>query len=175
MVGGAGVVHRALDGSPFRLRGSLPLDGLATSTVDLVHGGGLRQLHSGVPDLGADVAAAAGLDGFDQELSYRGATLRTGRTSVPDPRDLARSDDLLVGAWLGQRHSLVAHLYNASPSELLELPGTLDIAEHPCSRTTACPAAGTGGSGTTTTRAGAAPASSSSAATTGTRRPVAAG
>lgn len=125
------VVHRALDGARFALRSSLPLQGLATSTVDLVHAGSMRQLHAGVRGLGADMAAAAGLDGFDEQLSYRSATLRVGRTTITDPRDPARSAALLLGAWLGRQHSLVAHLYNASTSGLLELLGSLDIAEHP--------------------------------------------
>lgn len=130
MAGQAGVVHRALDGSRFRLGGDLELDGATTSTADLVTGRGLCQLTSGSTGLGADMARAAGVGGFDEELSYQGGALRVGRKKIYDAR--ARlSEDLLVAAWVGERYSLVTHLYHGSTQRLLGLLRTLRIEEHP--------------------------------------------
>ena len=129
MAGQAEVVHRALDGSRFRLGGDLELDGAATSTADLVTGRGLSQFTSGSTGLGADMARAAGVGGFDEELSYQGGALRVGRKKIYDTR--ARlSEDLLVAAWVGERYSLVTHLYNGSTERLLGLLRTLRIEEH---------------------------------------------
>ncbi len=129
MVGQAEVVHRALDGSRFRLGGDLELDGATTSTADLVTGRGLYRLTSGSTSLGADIARATGVGGFDEELSYQGGALRVGRRKIYDAR--ARlSDDLLVAAWVGERYSLVTHLYNGSTERLLGLLRTLRIEEH---------------------------------------------
>lgn len=124
----AEVVHRALDGSRFALRGDLALDGGATSTVDVITAQGMHQLHSGPVGLGPDMIGGIGPGGFSEEFAHQGATVRVGHWQVEHPHAPSQ-DDLWMATWTGRRYSLVAHMYNASTQRLLALLQALRIEE----------------------------------------------
>jgi hypothetical protein len=126
---GVPVTHRAVDGSRFRLDGSLDLSAPFTSVADVTIGGRLHEFTAGSVGLAGDVAQALGADRFDEELSYQGGTLLTARTRPYDPQ-IRLTEDRLVAVWRGHRHSFFTELYGATSSHLLGVLRTLRIEEH---------------------------------------------
>ena len=123
------VTHRALDGGRLELEADLDLSGPFTSVLDLGLDGRRHEFTAGTADLGDEVAAAAGVGGFTEELSYAGGMLLIGRAGVADPRT-GLADDLTVATWRGRRYGLVTSLYNVSTADVLALLNTVRIAEH---------------------------------------------
>jgi hypothetical protein len=129
MAAEASVIHRALDGHRFRLSGPLDLALPFTSAVGVVVHGHLHELTAGPPGLGEEVARAAGVDRLDEELSYRGGTLRLGHVKRYDA-GIRLVENLVVAVWQGRRYSLVLQLYRASTADVLGLLRTFEIVEH---------------------------------------------
>ena len=129
MAGESAVVHRALDGTRFRI--DLPSEDLSrpfTSIAEVVLGGRLFEFTSGVAQLGDDLRAAFGADGFDEELHYRGGTLRLATRRTYDPQSkLVETPTLVV--WQGKRRALVTHVYGLSTAEVLAALRPLGIDE----------------------------------------------
>lgn len=125
---GSTVTHRALDGRRYELSGRLDLGGPATSAIGVLVGGRLHELTAGPAGLGADVAAATGVGGFDEELSFQGGTLRIGRTSHYDA-GIRLAEQVLLAVWQGRQHCLTLRLYGAGTVEAVALLRTLRITE----------------------------------------------
>ena len=124
------VTHRVLDGGWLELEADLDLSRPFTSVLDIGLDGRRYELTAGAAGLGDEVAAAVGIGGFGEELSYAGGTLLIGRGTVPDPRT-GVADQVTVAAWRGHRYALVTTLYNASTADVLAVLGAVEIVEHP--------------------------------------------
>lgn len=124
----AQVVHRSLDGRRFQLSGQLDLGLPFTSVVDVAIRGRLHELTAGPADLGANLAAALGIDGFAEEFSYQGGTLLVGRTR-PYDRQTRLVEDLALAVWQGKRYSLATQFYGMTTADLLGVLRTLRITE----------------------------------------------
>jgi hypothetical protein len=128
----APVVHRSLDGARFELGGDLDLAGPATSVLDVAVNGRLYEFTSGVAGLAGEVAASvhhAGRPDFEEELSFAGGSLRLARSRPFDGRT-GMAEDVLVAAWVGQRHCLVSQWYGVRTADVLGVLRTLRITEH---------------------------------------------
>jgi hypothetical protein len=128
----APVVHRSLDGVRFEIGGDLDLAEPSTSVLDVAVGGRLYELTAGAAGLAAEVAASvhhAGRPDFDEELSFAGGSLRLARSTPFDGRT-GLVEDVLVAAWVGERHCLVSQWYGASTADVLGVLRTLRITEH---------------------------------------------
>ncbi|OLF19313.1 hypothetical protein BU204_01760 [Actinophytocola xanthii] len=125
----ATVVHRALDGRRYELSGPLDLGRPCTSSVEVTVGGRRHELVAGSTGLGAEVATALGLSGFDEELRFDGGTLLVGRTRRAEPGSRI-TEDLLLVVWQGRRHCLIGHFYATTTATAVELLHSLGIAEH---------------------------------------------
>jgi hypothetical protein len=125
----AQVRHLALDGSRHEIEADLDLRRPFTSVADLDVGGRRHELTAGPLTLGDEVAAALGIGGFTEELSYSGGTLRIATGTVTDPRT-GVGDKVTVAAWQGRAYSLVASLYNATTPDVLRILGAVRIVEH---------------------------------------------
>lgn len=121
-------VHRALDGVQFLLDGELDLSCPATSVAEVMIGDRLHEFTSGAPTLGRDVAATLGIDAFTERLGYQGGTLHTATKRTYDNQAML-VEELLIGAWLGTKHSLVTQLPRGSTAELLGILRALNVAE----------------------------------------------
>jgi hypothetical protein len=130
MAGESAVVHRALDGTRFRIEA--PDEDLSrpfTSIAEVVLGGRLFELTSGIAQLGDDLRAAFGAEGFDEELHYRGGTLRLATRRTYDPQSkLVETPTLVV--WQGEQRALVTHVYGLSTADVLAALRPLGIEEH---------------------------------------------
>ncbi|HWM01531.1 MAG TPA: hypothetical protein VNP92_04265 [Actinophytocola sp.] len=122
------VVHRALDGRRYELSGDLDLALPFTSSVQVAVHGRRYELVAGAAGLGTEVAAALGVAGFDEELSFAGGTLLIGRTRRAEPGSRV-VEDLLLAVWRGRRHCLVSHFYGTSTATAVGILRTLGIAE----------------------------------------------
>lgn len=136
------VVHRALDGRRYELSGSLDLGLPCTSSVRVTVRGRMHELVAGVSGLGAEVAAALGVPGFDEELQFAGGTLLVGRVRRVEPGSRI-TEDILLAVWRGRRHCLVSHFYATSTATAVQALDTLGITEHD-DGVALRPAAGTG-------------------------------
>ncbi|GAB3402477.1 hypothetical protein [Flindersiella endophytica] len=129
MAGESAVVHRALDGTRFRIEA--PGEDLSrpfTSIAEVVLGGRLFEFTSGVARLGDDLRAAFGAGDFDEELRYRGGTLRLATRRTYDPQSkLVETPTLVV--WRGERRALVTQVYGSSTAEVLAALRPLGIDE----------------------------------------------
>lgn len=123
------VVHRALDGRRYELSGTLDLGQPSTSSVRVTVRGRTHELVAGVSGLAVEVAAALGVSGFDEELSFAGGTLLVGHTRRVEPGSRI-TEDILLAVWRGRRHCLISHFYDASTAAAVEALGTLGITEH---------------------------------------------
>jgi hypothetical protein len=97
--------------------------------ADVAVGGHLHEFTAGPPGLGDDVAAALGVEAFDDELSYQDGTLLLSRTRPYDPHSRLVEDRLLA-VWRGRGYSLVTQMYGAGPADVLGLLRTVRLAEH---------------------------------------------
>lgn len=125
----AAVAHRSLDGRRFFLSGPLDLSRPATSVLDVVIRGRLHEFTAGPAALGAEVAAALGSAGFDEELSYAGGRLLVGRARPYDSR-IRLVEDVVVAVWLGGDHALITQLYGMSTAHLLAILRSVRITVH---------------------------------------------
>lgn len=125
----ARVTHIALDGNQHEIESDLDLSQPFTSVANLDLDGRRYELTAGPLTLGAEIVTALGLDGFHEELSYADGTLRIAHGTVTDPRT-GVADAITVAAWHGDRHCLVASLYNVTTAEVLGILGAVRIAEH---------------------------------------------
>ncbi|HEX2130736.1 MAG TPA: hypothetical protein VHH15_04185 [Actinophytocola sp.] len=123
------VVHRALDGRRYELSGSLDLGLPTTSSVRVTVRGRMYELVAGVSGLVADVAAALGVSGFDEELRFADGTLLIGRTHRVEPGSRI-AEDILLAVWRGRRHCLISHFYGTSTGTAVAVLDTLGITEH---------------------------------------------
>ncbi|WP_218106631.1 hypothetical protein [Micromonospora pallida] len=123
------MTHRSVDGSRFRLDGSLDLSAPVTSVADVTINGRLHEFTAGSTGLADDVVRALGVDRFDEELTYQGGTLLTARTRPYDPQ-IKLTEDRLVAVWRGRRHSFFTELYGATSAHLLGVLRTLRVEEH---------------------------------------------
>jgi hypothetical protein len=121
MAGDNAVVHRALDGTTFKVHAvQAPLDFSRpfTSIAEAVVGGRLFEFTAGVPALAGDLLEAFGARSFDEELHYRGGTLRLATRRTYDPRNHLVESPTLV-TWQGEQHSLVTHVYGMDTASIL--------------------------------------------------------
>jgi len=123
------VVHRALDGRRYELTGSLDLGHPSTSSVRVTVRGRMYELVAGMSGLAAEVAAALGVSGFDEELRFADGTLLIGRAHRVEPGSRI-AEDILLAVWRGRRHCLISHFYGISTATAVEVLDTLGITEH---------------------------------------------
>ncbi|MGX7825983.1 hypothetical protein ACTG9Q_12895 [Actinokineospora sp. 24-640] len=123
------VAHLALDGTRYEFAGPFDLGQPFTSTAEVNVGGSRHEVVSGVPGLGADLAAALGVPGFDEELRFAEGTLRIGRARRHDA-GTHRREDVLLAEWQGQHRCLISHFYGVTTRAVLGVLNALRIAEH---------------------------------------------
>lgn len=124
------MTHLALDGSRLDVEGELDLSRPFTSVLDVGLRGHRYEFTAGAVGLGGEVAAALGLDGFDEELNHAGGALRVAHGTVTDPRT-GLGDRVTVACWTGVAHELVTSLYGVTTAEVLDVFTTVDIVEGP--------------------------------------------
>lgn len=130
MAGDSAVVHRALDGTTFRIQAiqaiqatraaqaPLDLSRPFTSIAEAVVSGRLFEFTAGVSALADDLLEAFGAEHFDEEFHYRGGTLRLATRRTYDPGNHLVESPTLV-AWQGVRHALVTHVYGMDTPSIL--------------------------------------------------------
>ena len=129
MAAEATVTHRGLDGRRFELSGMLDLSQPCTSAVTVTAGGRVHELTAGPAALGAELAAALGVERFGEELTLQGGRLLIGRASHFDA-GIRLTEDVLVAVWHGRRYCLVTRMYRATTADAVGLLRTLRITEH---------------------------------------------
>jgi hypothetical protein len=128
MAGENAVVHRALDGTTIRIQAPLDLSRPFTSIAEAVVSGRLFEFTAGVSALADDLLEAFGAEHFDEELHYRGGTLRLATRRTYDPQNQLVESPTLI-AWQGEQHSLVTHVYGMETASILAMLRPVGIAE----------------------------------------------
>jgi hypothetical protein len=124
------VAHTAIDGGRVQFSAELDLSYNATSFVEIGFASvGACEIKTGVLAFGEAVAKELEIEGFPDELSYQGGTLRVGYAL--HPTDDPEQDYALfrLGLWNSSKYCLMAHLYNVPASDLVGVITSLNILE----------------------------------------------
>ncbi|HEX2295838.1 MAG TPA: hypothetical protein VHN37_11065 [Actinomycetota bacterium] len=120
-------VIRGLDASTVEIAGPLDLSLAASAFAVFSRNGKMQEFGAGGREFAASVAERLGIE-LDEEYSFRGHRLRTGRTSRYDPRSRA-VEVVRIGVWEGDTHSVQAVVTGGEAADVITLFHEFDFHE----------------------------------------------